>query len=184
MAVSAHDVARELRRRLPHVANLKLQKLLYYCQGWYLAWTGSAMFAEEIEAWANGPVVADFWHDENKGRHSPVDRPLDPRSYEIIEYVLARYGRLSGSELKQLTHTEAPWLEASESDAHNPVIGHDVLERFFTQTDGMSREREWTEKLQTQMDIYTLTPKVLSARRRAVVERARSQGVAGAGRGG
>ena len=59
MTVSAHDVAREIRQQLPRVGILKLQKLLYYCQGWYIAWTDAPLFGEQIEAWANGPVVAD-----------------------------------------------------------------------------------------------------------------------------
>jgi uncharacterized phage-associated protein len=175
MAVSAHDVAREIRLRKPDVGTLKLQKLLYYCQGWYLAWTGNALFGEKIEAWANGPVVADLWHAENKGRPTPAARQLDPRANEIVDYVLARYGSLSGSELKQLTHTEAPWLDASETDAYNPEISPFALTRFFTRTDGMPLEREMVERLRSNTDIYSLVPTALSPRRRAAVERAKTR---------
>ncbi|MDR2895454.1 MAG: DUF4065 domain-containing protein [Propionibacteriaceae bacterium] len=35
---------------------MKLEKLLYYCQGWSLAWDGVPLFKEPLEAWANGPV--------------------------------------------------------------------------------------------------------------------------------
>jgi uncharacterized phage-associated protein len=37
------------------ITNLKLQKLLYYTQAWYLAFTGQPLFSESIEAWVHGP---------------------------------------------------------------------------------------------------------------------------------
>ena len=39
------------------ITNLKLQKLLYYMQGYYLAVFGKPLFEEDIEAWQYGPVV-------------------------------------------------------------------------------------------------------------------------------
>ena len=33
------------------MTNLRLQKLLYFAQGWYLARYGKPLFQEEIEAW-------------------------------------------------------------------------------------------------------------------------------------
>ena len=39
------------------ISNLKLQKLLYYAQGFHLALNDSPLFAESIEAWTHGPVV-------------------------------------------------------------------------------------------------------------------------------
>lgn len=57
MTVSAHDVAAELRKRLPGVDDQKLHALLYYCQGHHLAHTSEPLFHEEIHA-----VGDDFWH--------------------------------------------------------------------------------------------------------------------------
>ena len=39
------------------ISNLKLQKLVYYAQGFSLAFFGEALFSEPIEAWMHGPVV-------------------------------------------------------------------------------------------------------------------------------
>lgn len=39
------------------LTNLKLQKLLYYQQGFHLANFGTPLFKEDIEAWMYGPVV-------------------------------------------------------------------------------------------------------------------------------
>jgi uncharacterized phage-associated protein len=135
MPVSAHDVAREIRRLVPDVGDVKLHKLLYYCQGWHLSWLGTPMFAEPIEAWANGPVIADLWRDEKHGRPCPAERPLDESALGTLHFVLSRYGRLSGRELIHLTHGEDPWIEVSErfdaGDWFNQEIRHDALKIFF-----------------------------------------------------
>lgn len=40
---------------------MKLQKLVYYCQAWHLAWEGRALFPEAIHAWASGPVHPELY---------------------------------------------------------------------------------------------------------------------------
>src|SRR5688500_5047510 len=35
---------------------VKLQKLLYYAQGWLLAWYREPLFTDAVEAWAWGPA--------------------------------------------------------------------------------------------------------------------------------
>ncbi len=39
------------------VTHMRLQKLLYYAQGWALASRGEGLFAGEIQAWRHGPVT-------------------------------------------------------------------------------------------------------------------------------
>jgi uncharacterized phage-associated protein len=43
------------------VSTMKLQKLCYYCQAWYLVWTGHPMFSGNFERWDNGPVCRDLF---------------------------------------------------------------------------------------------------------------------------
>ena len=50
------DVSRYIVMNHGPMTTMKLQKLAYYCQAWHLAWEGEPLFAEEFEAWANGPV--------------------------------------------------------------------------------------------------------------------------------
>ncbi len=131
MTISAHDVARELRKRLPGVGVLKLHKLLYYCQGWHLAWTGEPMFFESIEAWDNGPVVSDLWHDEDKHRAKPAEIAVDASALATMGYVLARYGGLSGPDLIRLTHAEQPWRATTEDTWSSSTIRIDAMADFF-----------------------------------------------------
>ena len=49
------DMGREL------MTNMKLQKMLYYQQGFHLAYFGTPLFEEDIEAWMYGPVVPSVY---------------------------------------------------------------------------------------------------------------------------
>lgn len=44
------------------ISNLKLQKLLYFIQAYFLTQLGRPCFAEDIEAWDFGPVVPEAYH--------------------------------------------------------------------------------------------------------------------------
>lgn len=43
------------------MSTMKLQRLVYFAQGWNLAFVGTPLFDEKIEAWASGPVVRELW---------------------------------------------------------------------------------------------------------------------------
>jgi uncharacterized phage-associated protein len=156
--LSVHDVARELRQREPHAGDVKIHKLAYYCQGWHLAWTGEPMFPELVEAWTNGPVVADLWHDEKRDRPRPPALHPDDAQVAVIDYVLSRYGRHTGRELVRMTHIEDPWRDASESDesfkSANPPITADALQAWFRQDDEFLAHREAVTTLRERRDIY------------------------------
>jgi uncharacterized phage-associated protein len=130
---SARDVAAELRQRLPDVGVKKLHKLLYYAQGHHLAALGRPLFSESISAWDMGPVVGEFWWQEQNSADSPRPQPLDEAGLNTVGYVLSRYGALSGNELERLTHSEPPWQEANRSrqPGASSRIGLDVVQRFF-----------------------------------------------------
>ena len=49
------DMGREL------MTNMKLQKMLYYQQGFHLAYFGTPLFDKDIEAWMFGPVVPSVY---------------------------------------------------------------------------------------------------------------------------
>ena len=44
------------------ISNLKLQKILYYIQCWYLKEKGYPAFNERIEAWMHGPVIPKAYY--------------------------------------------------------------------------------------------------------------------------
>jgi uncharacterized phage-associated protein len=156
--LTAHDVARALRQRLPDAGDLKVHKLAYYCQGWHLTWTGEPMFGEAIEAWTNGPVVADLWHDEKRDRPRPEARPLTDAQLAVIDYVVDRYGDCSGQELIRRTHLEDPWRDASEDEdafgTENPVITTEALRAWFSRDEQYRAHRDAVAHLCARRDIY------------------------------
>ncbi|MGH9165108.1 MAG: Panacea domain-containing protein, partial [Acidimicrobiales bacterium] len=132
--VSAHDVARELRGRLPGLGAVGLHKLLYYCQGWHLAHTGRVLFSEPVEAWANGPVVASLWRCEaHEDRPRPERRILEPEALATVGYVVSRYGNLTPQQLIDLTHEEDPWRDVSLSndESFDQRITVEDMQLFF-----------------------------------------------------
>lgn len=137
MTTSAHDVARRLREMLPGAGGVKIQKLLYYCQGWHLSFAGEPMFRERIAAWDKGPVVAAVWHDEDKGRPIPAPQALGHSALATIGYVVERYGTLTGNDLIRLTHAEDPWVQADDADGD--TIAHDQLRDFFDGDEDVQR---------------------------------------------
>ena len=62
----AHEVAlwilSEAKKQGIRMTHMKLQKLLYYAQAYYIAMTGNPLFRNPIFAWQHGPVVPDIYH--------------------------------------------------------------------------------------------------------------------------
>lgn len=136
MTASAHDIAVELRRRLPGLGVKKQHKLLYYCQGHHLATFGEPLFSEAVSAWDMGPVVGQLWKEEKEGgpRHAQTS-VLTEAQLNTVGYVVSRYGALSGADLERLTHSETPWPEADRrrEPGSSARIEHSILHAFFSQ---------------------------------------------------
>ncbi len=102
------------------ISNLKLQKLLYYAQGFHLALFDEPIFPERIMAWIHGPVVPDAYrHYKEYGANSiPVPRDIDLDNYdlratELLDEVFRVFGQFSAWKLRNMTHEEPPWRDAA-----------------------------------------------------------------------
>jgi len=122
------------------VTNLKLQKLLYYVQGWHLGLRGAPAFDDRIEAWVHGPVQPGVYREYNAYRWNPivteVQVPALPDELkDLIADVLETYGADSGYELELRSHREMPWLEARGAlppdENSNAALSQDTMQRFF-----------------------------------------------------
>jgi uncharacterized phage-associated protein len=152
-AVSAHDVARDLRDRLPGVGTVKIHKLLYFAQGLHLGLTGEPIFTEPIEAWTMGPVVADFWRDEKRQRPLPDPRPLSASAVSVIDEVIRRYRDTSPQELIRLTHSDGgPWCQVTEAGdelapSQNQPITRALMASWFEQDEAVQADRAASARL-------------------------------------
>lgn len=57
MTAKVIDVAEYILAQQGEMTAMKLHRLVYYCQAWHLVWDGVPLFDEEIQAWANGPII-------------------------------------------------------------------------------------------------------------------------------
>lgn len=122
MANNAIDIARKIvsRTDVEHgdtISNLKLQKLLYFVQGFHLASFGEPLFDEEMIAWTYGPVVPEVYDTYKKYRSRSIntagiidDVQLKPEAAALFDKVYLEYSRYSAVALMQMTHSAGPWL--------------------------------------------------------------------------
>ena len=113
--VKVIDVADYILQKLGTTSAMKLQKLVYYYQAWHLVWEDNVLFEDEIQAWANGPVVPELYN-LHRGHfrltpgffHGNI-LAINEKSKEVIDKVLLFYGKKDAQWLSDLTHMEEPW---------------------------------------------------------------------------
>lgn len=144
--VSAKDLSNYIvleayRRGMP-ITQLKLQKILYYIQGKYLALYRRPLFPEDIEAWAYGPVVREVYVKYVSNGALPLKPDskdiipnLSQQEKDCVDAVLDEKLAFSASALVGMTHNETPWLEHAEEvkSEGKPTITIDRIYRFFTE---------------------------------------------------
>ena len=122
--ISVFDVADYIIKKWPEnrkpLTAMKLHKLIYYSQAWYLAWTKKRLFKEKIFAWCGGPVVKELYaqhrdqfYVKNIGKGSMDNLSSDHK--QLVDTIIDSYGRKSAQWLSDLTHLEDPWKKARES---------------------------------------------------------------------
>lgn len=111
------------------ISNLKLQKLLYYAQGWNLALNGERLFDANIEGWKVGPVVEEQYHQFKDFQHDAIclEGKIEYEKNLILDTVIEVYGGISARNLVDMTHNESPWRETGQSK----VISEESLKEFF-----------------------------------------------------
>jgi uncharacterized phage-associated protein len=138
--LSCHDVARYFLSLADEdagdlISNLKLQKLVYYAQGFYLALYDQPLFEERIEAWTHGPVIPELYHAYKECGANAIPRPTDidfsiydEQTRELLDEVYQVYGQFSAWKLRNMTHNEPPWKNAS---VNGGVITQGSMTSFF-----------------------------------------------------
>ena len=127
------DVAKYALDKLGYVSTMKLQKIVFYSHAYHLVRQGLPLFDDRIEAWVNGPVVralfqehkgqfvisAGFFGDVDEGSLSNVEKAS-------IDHVIACIGDMSGADLSELTHSEAPWETARQGYEPNQRLDKEI----------------------------------------------------------
>lgn len=104
--------------------NMKLQKLLYFSQGYALRKLGEPIMNDEFQAWMNGPVIPDVWHNFKYFGTSNIvlnddviPAIISKEVEEILDIVIDLYGGKRPYELSDLTHEKGTaWSKVREQN--------------------------------------------------------------------
>lgn len=167
------DVVSAIVRLTGKITTQKLQKLLYYCQAWHLVRFNTPLFANEIQAWREGPVTRAVY-EKHRGCYFVSNWPsgdegrLNEKELAVVDWVVAKYGSLSAESLSRMTHAEAPWRVARGAsppdERSTETIDCDVIQRFYSRhladpdvavtlaaassaIEGVELDDEWQEEL-------------------------------------
>ena len=132
----------QLLNSLPdnYIDNLKLNKLLFFAQGWSLAKLGHPIFEDRILAWEYGPVIPNVYHTFKCCGKNHIEEPSDPfdekrldsDEIELLVDVYSNYGRYTGWALKNMTHEKGtPW-ELVYKKGQNADISQEEMKAYFS----------------------------------------------------
>jgi len=127
------------------MSHLKLQKLLFYCDAYNLAYFGEELITDKFEAWVHGPVsrkVYDSLKDKSilysDVTYSNIGIDVDAKfqdltseQQEVLKNVLNELTKWSGPELENATHHETPWITA-RSGLGEATICHNHISKSLT----------------------------------------------------
>ena len=63
-----------------YLTNLKLQKLVYFAHGWYLAFADAPLITDEIQSWRYGPVIHNLYSALRHYGSRPINKKNTFRS--------------------------------------------------------------------------------------------------------
>lgn len=136
------------------ISNLKLQKLLFYVQAYFLVESGSKLFEEPIVSWKYGPVVVEAYDEfKSYGAAAISDPIIEYTEFELsddsfdfsvithrfsndlievgvrvaIDVVLQAYANYSAIDIMRKTHNEDPWM----STENGCEIDVDFIKGYF-----------------------------------------------------
>lgn len=142
------NVAAYVVNKCGTITTMKLQKLVYYCQAWSLAWDDKPLFNEDFEAWANGPVCPELFHF-HKGKFEVTREDFEEyqnytfseEQIDTLDAVLRDLKDKTPQWLSDLTHSEKPWQDARKGYAPGEycsnVIEKEAMQQYYGGISGL-----------------------------------------------
>lgn len=119
------------------ITNLKLQKLLYFCQASYLIQTEgkSACFEEPIIAWPYGPVVYEVYKEFSYFGSSEISKINNFDKKVIVNDnffigVLKRSANKNPFTLVKITHAQDPWIDSFKMGQGTEISNNSIYKYF------------------------------------------------------
>ena len=116
------------------MTNLKMQKLLYLAQGFYLGMFDKPLFEDDIELWVHGPVVPKLFKKFQKNENGIIEYDstmkmddIDDETKGLLDEVYTVYGQFSASALKDIVSADPPIASKNIRD----IISADDMREYF-----------------------------------------------------
>ncbi|MCF0212066.1 MAG: DUF4065 domain-containing protein [Bacteroidales bacterium] len=147
--IGAIEMAQYILKHYGPMSHLKLQKLLFYCDAYHLAYFDEELISEQFEAWVHGPVcrvVFDSLKDKsllysdiqysdigvNEDYHFSL---LSTIQQEFVNSILLQLSPWTSLELENATHCESPWIEArkgfASGDKCHVAIDKELTKQYY-----------------------------------------------------
>lgn len=140
---NAHDVAAYIltTHESASMESVRLQKLVYYTQAWHLVSQDAPLFANRIEAWKHGPVIAEIYRGHRKQNTVSYDDiapgcsgdQLTEDQTAVIDAVVEAFRDLHSWSIVDVVHDEEPWITANESRlrGEDDKISDEEIKSFY-----------------------------------------------------
>ncbi len=121
------------------ITNLKMQKLLYYAQAWYLVNFEKPLFDEQILAWNLGPVIRSVYDEFKEFVHTPIifeddfeeiHKQFNKEDLNFLDDFYDQFINYSAHDLVNMSHNEEPWKKAYKTVSQ--IIDSEIMKDFYT----------------------------------------------------
>jgi uncharacterized phage-associated protein len=118
------------------ISNLRLNRLLYYVYGVYLATQNQRPWSEQTEAWNYGPIFPSIYKKFKIYGSKRIKYPILGVDFNndidgIIDEVLKTFNHLTDTELIARTHNDkSPWNQYYEPKKQH-IIPDRVISEYF-----------------------------------------------------
>lgn len=127
------------------ISNLKLQKILYYIQGYYLKRYNKVAFDAKIHNWPYGPVIKDVYYEYNiygsknivlNDEIENLEIKLRSSLKDLVLKILSKCSDISALQLANKTHSETPWANTHIGQE----IPNDLIYDYFSKNNPLDLE--------------------------------------------
>jgi uncharacterized phage-associated protein len=137
---------------------MKVQKLVYFAHGWFLALTGQPLISDRIQAWQYGPVIPSLYQAFREYGNTPIGTPAFApaqiggrytwsvptlestcpnreeisRARQVIKKVWDLYKGYTSIRLSNATHApDGPWAQVYKEGVRSIPIPDEKIKAYF-----------------------------------------------------
>lgn len=131
------------------LTQMKLQKMVYFAQGIYLALNKEPLVKDTFQAWKYGPVIPGIYHTYKYYGSSPINDTewvlsvhedeialshLNDKAWEAIDYTWDLLKDTNAGKLSNWTHKAgSPWAKNYSEGVNEVTIPNNEIQQYFEQ---------------------------------------------------